>query len=399
MSSDNLQQRSRHLLSMAKTIRYYEEALSRANGESFNLFDVLHVGHYEVRTHSPLLAELLNPKGSHGQGTVFLRHFLAGLKIQGFDTESARVLTEVSIGELGRLDIEIADRSNRRVMIENKIYAGEQEDQLERYHIHDPNAHLLFLTLNGDFPTEWSTNKVYQTNQFKGIFQTVSYKTDIVRWLEACRKEAATAPGVREAITQYIHLIQRLTQQNTSERMNHELIKAVLESKESFLSFIALRNADKEVRAAIIASFNEKLRVMGNDLGLQLEQPLTGQGQRYDAFWFSSAALASNGLQIEFECQKSEYRDFCFGFSFVDRERGSPATKRVQELFKLEFGAFETNIAWATWLWWDQHGNWNDDTFASIQFGTFAEDLNQLLKRLVRIANLAFPKNPTAVTT
>ena len=117
---------------MAKTIRHYEVALTQGNGERFNLFDILHVGHYEVRTHSPLLAELLNPHGSHGQGAVFLKHFLTEVEIQDFDAESARVFPEVSIGELGRLDIVITDKDRRSIFVENKIYAGLQERQLEK---------------------------------------------------------------------------------------------------------------------------------------------------------------------------------------------------------------------------------------------------------------------------
>ncbi|MFU8894691.1 MAG: PD-(D/E)XK nuclease family protein, partial [Luteolibacter sp.] len=66
MNQTELQARGLQLLSLAGTIRRYEDELTRVNGAHFNLFDVLHIGHYEVRTHSPMLAELLNPRGSHG---------------------------------------------------------------------------------------------------------------------------------------------------------------------------------------------------------------------------------------------------------------------------------------------------------------------------------------------
>jgi hypothetical protein len=103
-----------HLLSLAKNIQHYEAALTEARGERFNIFSILQVDHYEVRTHSPFLAELLNPRGSHGQGAVFLKHFLDILAITNFDGESARVATEVYIGSLGQLDIQLTDRNNRR---------------------------------------------------------------------------------------------------------------------------------------------------------------------------------------------------------------------------------------------------------------------------------------------
>jgi hypothetical protein len=172
MSDVSLRSRSLHLLSLAKTIRHYEEALIQANGERFNLFDILQRGDYE-RTHSLMLAELLNYQGSHGQGAVFLRHFLASLKktIENFDPELVEVKTEFSIGELGRLDIKITDRNNRSIYIENKIHAGLQENQLGRYHEDNPKANLLFLTLNGEDPSDWATNTIYKTEPFKKVFQ------------------------------------------------------------------------------------------------------------------------------------------------------------------------------------------------------------------------------------
>jgi len=313
MSDVSLQHRSLHLLSLAKTIRHYEEALTRASGERFNLFNILHVGHYEVRTHSPMLAELLNPKGSHGQGTVFLKHFLAELNIHDFAAESARVETEVSI-PLGRLDIVITDGNHRSIFIENKIYAVLQDKQLERYHEHNPKANLLFLTLNCEDPSDWATNTAYKTESFKKVFQKLSYKTNIVRWLESCRKEAATAPGVREAITQYLHLIQRLTQQNTSARMNEELIKAVLNGdKETYLAYVHLRDAYWAIRRKIIEKLNADVQATLPE-GVKLEQQLEGNWQKGEGYSFSTQGLRDRKLSFDIEFDAGDYRECFFGF-------------------------------------------------------------------------------------
>lgn len=40
-------------------------------GENFNLISLLGMERDEVRTHSRIVGDLLNPKGSHGQGGVF----------------------------------------------------------------------------------------------------------------------------------------------------------------------------------------------------------------------------------------------------------------------------------------------------------------------------------------
>jgi hypothetical protein len=55
------------LLRFAATHRRHVETLAQATGEHFNIFRILHVGHLEVKSHSPILGELLNPKGHHAQ--------------------------------------------------------------------------------------------------------------------------------------------------------------------------------------------------------------------------------------------------------------------------------------------------------------------------------------------
>jgi len=81
MNDADIISRAQNILSLSRTIRHYEESLAQAQGTHFNLFEILHIGHYEVRTHSPIIAELLNPTGTHGQGCAFLRKFLSLLNI------------------------------------------------------------------------------------------------------------------------------------------------------------------------------------------------------------------------------------------------------------------------------------------------------------------------------
>ena len=47
----------------------------RESGDMFNIFEILKAEHYEVTTHSAILAELLNPKGAHGCNDLFLKSF------------------------------------------------------------------------------------------------------------------------------------------------------------------------------------------------------------------------------------------------------------------------------------------------------------------------------------
>lgn len=106
-------------------------------------------------THSKILADLLNPKGAHNQGSIFLEEFLSlilryqvevGVDISKLKLdESFYIKREFCIKEyspdksdLGRIDIyiEIKDSYNNAtgIIIENKINDAQfQPDQLPRY--------------------------------------------------------------------------------------------------------------------------------------------------------------------------------------------------------------------------------------------------------------------------
>lgn len=250
-----------NLLRFTQTHQRHIDALAKATGEHFNVFNILRVGHYEVKTHSPMLAELLNPKGSHGQGAIFLRLFLKQFDMPDFDSdsESVKLAFEYNIGQItdksgGRIDIVVRDGKGAAIYIENKIYASDQPNQLQRYRNDDPQAHLFYLTLQGDMPLGFSEES------FKKIgCRRISYAEDILQWLDECRKEAACLPGVRETITQYIHLIKKLTNQSINKFMNKDLIDEIIRDKENYAAFYTLCEQFEPVRTALIGRLDMQL--------------------------------------------------------------------------------------------------------------------------------------------
>ena len=75
----------------------------RESGDMFNIFEILKAEHYEVSTHSAILAELLNPKGSHGCTDLFLKSFLEVLDQKEFFQNLCDVTVEVE-NSIGALD-------------------------------------------------------------------------------------------------------------------------------------------------------------------------------------------------------------------------------------------------------------------------------------------------------
>ena len=128
----------KQLLSQVKTIIESYERLNEANGGNFNIFSVLRIESDEVNTHSRFIAALLNPHGVHGFKNQFLDLFIESLDDKNikFATDNCQVSVEAYQGKIdletkrgGSIDILIkGDGKENVIMIENKIYAGEQPD-------------------------------------------------------------------------------------------------------------------------------------------------------------------------------------------------------------------------------------------------------------------------------
>ncbi|UCH09208.1 MAG: PD-(D/E)XK nuclease family protein, partial [Fidelibacterota bacterium] len=56
------------------------EEKARLHAPAFNLFKVLHLETRADEIHTPLIAELLNPRGAHGQQFAFLNAFLQAMQ-------------------------------------------------------------------------------------------------------------------------------------------------------------------------------------------------------------------------------------------------------------------------------------------------------------------------------
>ena len=197
------------LLGQVRLLKDKYDALAAANGANFNVFALLGRETDEVHTHSAILADLLDPKGSHGQGVAFARLFPPLHGLNDDELRSATVGAEVTVDNDSRLDILIeTDRSC--IVIENKIYASDRKRQLERYHQYasasGKSFKVYYLTLLGDPPSKWSLGGLPDAS-----VTCISYKKDVSDWLEDCIKEVALVPQIREILSQYHALVGKLT--------------------------------------------------------------------------------------------------------------------------------------------------------------------------------------------
>jgi len=191
------------------------------NENEFNIFTLLRNYNDEVNLHSRFIYELLNPNGTHRQENEFLASFLETLEIEDFDLSGIQVFKES-----GNIDILITNR-NQAIILENKIWAGDQKRQLERYYNKIKkqgyeDIWIVYLTLNEDFPTKNSLGKLPE-NIINDFLITLSYSYHITEWLEKCISISSRKPLLRETIIQYNNLVQELTGKSMSKDQRKEV--------------------------------------------------------------------------------------------------------------------------------------------------------------------------------
>ncbi len=267
----------------------------RKRGENFNIFKVLGLSSSEVRLHSAFLAELLNPNGDHGLEDLFLKAFIdivIGKNTNlDFDTKSAKTYVEYDIGTIsedykegGRIDILISDKNGKSIIIENKIYAGDQPWQMFRYNRFAEKSNskdnyiLLYLTLDRREPSEKSTG-----SKPSFCYYCISYKKEILDWLRHCIGIAALYPTIRETISQYIinlkQILNVMSENNNQSTINYLIDKSNIEATVSILSLSS--DIGNSIRQNFIEDKLKKLATKYNmEFNYDKEFPLLPSGRQ-----------------------------------------------------------------------------------------------------------------------
>lgn len=227
-----------HLIELHKK----QEDEADLRGENYNIFNVLGLTTNETQLHSAFIANLLDPKGKHGLREKPLREFLKVIHFHYYDNLTnedlirAEIVTEFHIGTInedytqgGNIDILIRIK-DYVIVIENKIYAGDQNAQLLRYknYCKKWQHQLIYLTLDGHEPSEDSQGHLIMDEDFSCI----QYRKEIMQWLQKCLFAAISKPVVRETIQQYMNVIKQLTNNVMEKAELNNLYKTMAEYPE-----------------------------------------------------------------------------------------------------------------------------------------------------------------------
>ncbi|MCT4589101.1 MAG: PD-(D/E)XK nuclease family protein [Carboxylicivirga sp.] len=196
----------------------------------FSVFSIIKILRPEENLHSPMLYELLNTIGAHGQKDLFYKLFLEevlgaenSLKFINESHEDYHIRCEEAINnenEKGRIDLTVKSLNPDKpfaIIIENKWESGDScPDQLFKYYINftegkgytDENLLVIYLTKYGGNPT-WIENDKFNEflkNNRNINYFPISYSKHIKNWLEKSVTECKSEK-VKYTITQYIRIL------------------------------------------------------------------------------------------------------------------------------------------------------------------------------------------------
>ena len=221
----------------------------------FNIFPQLLNPYDEVNLHSKLIYLILNDCKFKKE---FMLSFLKTTGIISSDNVNPSNLKIIDVEREkifsnGRLDLFFSCRVKDKeyvIIIENKIFAGDQYEQMDRYiefakQCSADIKKVFYLTLMGNAPSEDSASNLDQIN-------LISYYDDILTWIENCIKISAREPALREVLIQYADLLEKITGKDVDYTM--DVMNFLLESPGNF-------NMANSIQPAIIdAKTNLQMR-------------------------------------------------------------------------------------------------------------------------------------------
>jgi hypothetical protein len=373
----------KNVLNQITILMKKNEEILNATGGRFNMFQICGVNHYE-NTHSAIISEFLNPEGTHSFKSKLLQCYVDLFCVdesfkQRFNCENAHVYTEYETIK-GRIDILIEDNKNHAIIIENKIYANDQQEQLKRYSMFAEakygkgNYEVFYLTLFGDDASEQSGQDV--------CYKSISYEKDIIAWLEKCACMAVYSPMVRETINQYINHLKSLTNQDMNTKNIEEIVQ-LLSRSENLESVFAIGSNFSKVKNHIINKvFLPQLTSICEELMLNnvSDANVDRVGTKWAIFRIQNPSWKY--FEIGFEFGEKELKSLYYGIYHINENI------RNDETFdKLKSCLNNTWRSNKTWIWkqFPTYVNWGKEAFIAINNGTMAQIFKEKIVKILEL--------------
>ncbi len=349
----------------------------------------------EVKLHSKIIYSLLDTNGEHYQSNLFLDKFLEVLNIENFkfNTENCSVYREYK-----NIDLYITD-GNKHIIIENKIYAKDQKEQIKRYieeieknkELSEKDILVIYLSLDGKNPTSYSLGDLKIKNNFIerkfdkiAIYKSISYKDELLKWLKKSQYEVQNITNLNEVFNQYIDVVKMVTNQYKEKVVS--LSDYLVENESVYKMAVKVHSELPKARKKIIDNFfQEVINLLEIKLGEEWIVEIEGNLSKSWNFPFriyKKEWRGENNLIFGFEFDANNYYKEYFGIvkksDKVDIENDI-VIKFKERLVKLDIELKTSN-------WW-LHDEW----FLYGDFVEYALQQNskqEFIDRMMKIINI-----------
>jgi len=255
--------RAQSLLEGASRARQHRLVDYRDTAPDYNLFRSLDGAHWED-THDRILADLLDPGGTHNHGPMFLHSFLRMLSALGHNHFDQRIRSASAklgripdldhspvrdwriLRQVDRIDVRIESvRFGVMIFIENKVWSAERENQILDY------RRLLDSKIRYD--------KRFIILLARDEYQTVgnpdfrlSYERDIGPWLGSV---TLAAPRIKAIVEQYVEFISKFSSREQTMTWERDLL-SLMDTPERIQAVLEIQKvAESHLRPRIWRSF------------------------------------------------------------------------------------------------------------------------------------------------
>ncbi len=379
------------------TLKEARERFADRLAPDFSIFDYLRADEMGL---SRCIASLLDPTEKHGQKAVFLELFLEKIHWKG-DTKIYSVSLERQANGQRRIDIYLQFQNGDIIGIENKPWAGDQENQLSDYaSFMEKEARgkkWLLVYLSNNEPSEYGgigkEKKKQLENEKK--FAQLDYAS-IIEWLEdcACKSKALIVRLFIEELAKFI----RININGELEMSEENEIKSlILASPQNVESAFHVSLVMRSVKEALLKEFHDGLK---NKV----------EAKGFDLVWDDAMYrdwTANSGFGIKFSENQNLYLRFEFYGTGLSKlswgirresdsiEKNDIIWNRVNEVMSAQFSSGSKPEVW--WPWWswianntefgDVYRNWSSSAipWILINKGELAEKFVDLANRVHRV--------------
>lgn len=325
--------------------------------QKFNIISVLRKERDEVGLHSRIIAEMLSPDGNHGCGKKNLEAFLSQLGIYEFCVEKVTVRREYK-----NVDIYVVNNKKQAIIIENKIDACDQDNQISRYLcIAKDEGYLepwvVYLTLDGRAPSNISiTDNEKKAIGDNGKYIQASYKCDILNWLDSIIHNSADI-DLNVPLLQYKNILNKITGNSLPMEYVDQIKSLLFGSREYFSAAVDLSCALNKAKIDLQMRYWDRLRNAIEKKGCTLSTWVKTD----DIENFYNGSRNTRDFYLSTDIVKNKYAvsmDGCLDLGVSNEAENKASIKKINNEFakiksqiNCEFGVVESESS-EHWPWY-----------------------------------------------